>query len=372
MLTHLSTSRRRFITGALSLPLLQRHATAASKGAIRIGQSSAITGGQAPFGLQMRAGAQLLFSQVNASGGVRGRQLELISLDDAGDEKRTRDNTAALLNQGCEVLLGYTTRPCCLAGAEMATKAQVPFVGPFSGTPALYKNDGTTFTVRASYDDELAAIVNHLAPLGYDDIAFVYLNDAAKVNLPLMEKNLARHQLKLRTAIGVERNSKEVGKQAQALVAGQPKAIVALANNLPLTELIRQAKPQLPGVNWHIISFIDGEKLVADLKDLAAGLVLSQVVPVPQKQSQLVVAEYRRLWDKTYPGIAATPTALEGYVAAKTLAAGLQANPDKPMAGLEAVNMDLGSHTVKFSPGRHHGSSYVNLAIVRKGGSLLD
>ena len=155
-------------------------------------------------------------------------------------------------------------------------------------------------------------------------------------------------------------------------MAGQPKAIVALANNLPLTELIRQAKPQLPGVNWHIISFIDGEKLVADLKDLAAGLVLSQVVPVPQKQSQLVVAEYRRLWDKTYPGIAATPTALEGYVAAKTLAAGLQANPDKPMAGLEAVNMDLGSHTVKFSPGRHHGSSYVNLAIVRKGGSLLD
>ena len=150
------------------------------------------------------------------------------------------ENTQALLNHGCELLLGYTTRPCCVAGAEMANKAQVPFVGPFSGTPALYKSDGTTFTVRASYDDELAAIVDHLAPLGYDDIAFVYLNDAAKVNLPLMEKNLARHQLKLRTAIGVDRNSRETTRQAQALVARRPKAIVALANNLPLTELGQQ------------------------------------------------------------------------------------------------------------------------------------
>ena len=55
-------------------------------------------------------------------------------------------------------------------------------------------------------------------------------------------------------------------------MASQPKAIVALANILPLTELLRKAKPQLPGVNRHIISFIDGEKPVADLKDLAAGL----------------------------------------------------------------------------------------------------
>ena len=364
-------TRRRLIAGALAFPFAH-HAAALSKGAIRIGQSSALTGGQAPFGTQMRAGAQLLLAQANATGGVHGRLLELISLDDAGDEKHTRENTQALLNQGCEILLGYTTRPCCVAGAEMANQAQVPFVGPFSGTPALYKSDGTTFTVRASYDDELAAIVDHLAPLGYDDIAFVYLNDAAKVNLPLMEKNLARHQLKLRTAIGVDRNSKETTKQAQALIASQPKAIIALANNLPLTELIRQAKPQMPGTNWHIISFVDSEKLVTDLKDIAAGLVLSQIVPIPQKQSQMVVAEYRRLWDKAFPGVTPTPTALEGYVAAKTLVAGLQINPDKPMAGLEAVNLDLGSHVVKFGPGKHNGSRYVNLAILRKGGTLLD
>ena len=368
----LISSRRRLMAGALAFPFIRRADAATLRSAFRIGQSSALTGAQAPFGTQMRAGVQLLIAHTNAAGGVRGKPLEFISLDDAGDENKTRENTKALLNQGCDILVGYTTRPCCVAGAEMANKAQIPFVGPFSGTPALYRNDGTTFTVRASYDDELAAIVNHLAPLGYDDIAFVYLNDAAKVNLPLMEKNLARHQLKLRTAIGVDRNSRETAKQAQALLASKPKAIVALANNLPLTELIRQTKPQLPGTTWHIISFIDSEKLVADLQQLASGLVLSQVVPVPQKLSQMVVAEFRRLWDKTYPGVPPTPTALEGYVAARTMVAGLQANPDKPLAGLEAVNMDLGSHLVKFGAGRHNGSTYVNLAILRRGGTLLD
>ena len=66
---------------------------------IVIGQSAALSGPAAQLGIQLRAGAKLWIDQVNASGGVHGRQIELRSRDDKYESALAAENTKKLITE---------------------------------------------------------------------------------------------------------------------------------------------------------------------------------------------------------------------------------------------------------------------------------
>src|SRR4051812_43124585 len=141
--------------------------------ALVLGQSAALTGSQAQFGKDIRDGALAAFEQVNQSGGIHGRRVELVTLDDAGSEAKAKENSELLIvDNKVLALFGYISRPSSVAGAKIASESKVPFIAPFSGTPALYRFDPYIFTIRASYDDELAGMVKQLVMTGYTRIGF--------------------------------------------------------------------------------------------------------------------------------------------------------------------------------------------------------
>jgi ABC-type branched-subunit amino acid transport system substrate-binding protein len=373
--------RRRFVAAAAVSPLLAasplRFARAAAE-PILIGQSAALTGSQAAFGQEMSAGIRLYFDKVNAADGVQGRRIELMSEDDQGKEDLTKEKTRLLVGRGAQALIGYTTRPCAVAGAGLADAAKLPFIAPFSGTPALYKNYKTTFTVRASYDEELQAIMDYFVTVGQTRIAFVYLNDAKSTNLPLVEAILKRKGLQLHTHAGVERTSGDTTATVDAIAKAEPQAVAMLANNLPAASFIRDLKARMPGTPIAIVSFIDAEQLIKTLGPVANGVMFSQVVPPPTRRSRMVVEEFRREWDKVYKTRTPSFTALEGYIGARALGEALRrtgpkAAPATIVGALESVDMiDLGSHVIQYSRERHNGSNYVNMVAASRAGGFVD
>ena len=167
-------NRRRFLnhaagwTAAATVAGSGLLSSARAAAPILVGQSAALTGPQAGFGVAMRDGIQAALHIANRTGGVAGRPVQLLSLDDEGDKGKTEVNVAALVaNQRVAGLTGFTTRPCSEAGALLAAKEGIALVGAFSGTPLLYgQKAATTFTTRASYERELEAIVSHYRFLG--------------------------------------------------------------------------------------------------------------------------------------------------------------------------------------------------------------
>ena len=63
---------------------------------IVIGQTIATTGSLAEHGRGLVLGARAHFAQVNGAGGIRGRAIELRTLDDGGDGARAAANTGTL------------------------------------------------------------------------------------------------------------------------------------------------------------------------------------------------------------------------------------------------------------------------------------
>src|SRR5262245_47649180 len=95
-------------TAASLLSAGSAFAQGASKTTILIGQSSPFSGSNKELGDDIREGLQAYFKQVNDSGGVNGRKLELIALDDANDAKRSGENARILIEQrGVLALVGY-------------------------------------------------------------------------------------------------------------------------------------------------------------------------------------------------------------------------------------------------------------------------
>lgn len=354
-------------------------ATNAQQRPILIGQSAALSGSQAEFGRDMRDGALAAFERINRKGGIQGRPIELVTLDDGGSEAKAKENSTKLIEEHKVLALyGYISRPSSVAGSKIASEAKVPFIGPFSGTPALYKFDRYVFTIRASYDDELAGMVKQLVTTGYRNVGFAYLNDARQVNVPLVEKLLAEHGLKPAVLVGLDRTSGEASQQAKELAAANPDVLLALANNVPLGGLIREARKQGNSTPLWIVSFVDSKGLVRDLGPLAQGLVFAQIVPLPTRRTLRIVKDYQSDYAARFPNAPLSFTSLEGYIAARTLAEGLRragpaATRESLVRALESIqDFDLGDYFINFSAKSHNGSRFVDLTIVSKEGLFLN
>jgi len=72
-----------------------------------LGQSVALSGPQAALAKSYRDGARMYFDRVNAAGGINGRRIELLTLDDGGQPENAFANTRRLLDDGALVLFGY-------------------------------------------------------------------------------------------------------------------------------------------------------------------------------------------------------------------------------------------------------------------------
>lgn len=95
-------------------------------------------------------------------------------------------------------------------------------------------------------------------------------------------------------------------------------------------------------------SSFSGLKVVDELKEQGAGLIMSQVLPPPWRNHLKLIRDYLQDLQDSAPGAKPNYTSLEGYVAARVLAEGLKragSNPtaERLMAALEDMpKLDLG------------------------------
>lgn len=344
---------------------------------IVVGQSAALTGPQAGFGIAIRDGILAALQMANRQGGVYGRPVQLLSVDDVGDKARTEGNVALLAaNPRIVGLTGFTTRPCSEAGALLAAKEGIALVGAFSGTPLLYGDKAaTTFTTRASYERELDAIVRHYRFLGMQKFGFVHLEDAKSTNVPLLEKILAQHGGQLVVTAGVDRKGPGLNASAiRTLEASRPDMLIILANNAPLTGFLREYAPRTMVLPKMVISFVDREKLLADLGKDAAGVGFSVVVPEYTREKYWVVREF--LAQAREMKVAVTPVSLEGFITGLALVEGLKnARSDSRLAFIEGMSrvgsLDLGYTNLRFTKSERAGSRFVDLSLASRNAGIV-
>src|SRR5213595_3510321 len=106
---------------------------AADTGVIKVGEVGSMTGTEATFGTSSDRGIQLAVKEVNGAGGIKGRQIQVIALDDEGKpEEAATAATRLIASEHVLALLGEVASTRSLFMAPKAQAAKVPMVSPSS------------------------------------------------------------------------------------------------------------------------------------------------------------------------------------------------------------------------------------------------
>jgi branched-chain amino acid transport system substrate-binding protein len=102
-------------------------------GDVVIGAYLSMTGSTAEFGTNTKKGAELAVAEVNRAGGIRGRQLKLVTIDDQGNAAEAGNAVTRLIDvEDAVVLLGEVQSSLSLVGGRIAQRRGVAMVSPSS------------------------------------------------------------------------------------------------------------------------------------------------------------------------------------------------------------------------------------------------
>lgn len=348
---------------------------------ILLGQSAALEGPAAELGRGMNAGLRAAFDEANAAGGIHGRKLELIALDDGYEPTRAIENVQQLIaHDGVFALIGSVGTPTSRAVVPIAEAAGVPFIAPFTG--ATFLRDPawrTVVNIRAGYNEEAEAAVQYLVmTLGLRRIAVLYQDDTfGRDGLQAVNRALARRGLELVGDATFKRNTTAVKRAVLDLRALEPDAVFIVGPYHPAAEFIRVSHSIGFRPRFAALSFVGGQALAEEMGAQGEGVLITQVVPPFWDPSIDLSREFeeslRRHASDERPGF----VSLEGYIAGRLVVEVLQGLGEAPTrtAFLDRLRSGVAhgpnGYPLRFSAGENQGSSAVFLTLIDAQGQLV-
>ena len=350
---------------------------------ILFGQSAALTGPASGLGQAMRAGIEAAFHEANRSGGVYGRRLELVSLDDGYEPEAAIENMRTLINER-EVfaLIGAVGTPTARSSVPVAAAAGVPYIAPFTGAPFL--RDGqwqNVINLRASYYQETEAMMEFLTRRGLTRVAVAYQDDSfGRAGFRGAQLAMERRGLKPAATAVYPRNTIAVKTTLLDVMEGEPEAVIIVGAPAPVAAFLNWGSKLKLDMVFMTTSFAGGNALIRNLSSESlgsAGLLMTQVVPPLMGDALPVVQDYLAALKETSPDAEPGFVSLEGYLAGRMAVVAMeQCGPDPqrervlPMLR-DAGRIDLGGFALEFGAEDYQGSDAVYLTIVSPNGEYL-
>ena len=343
---------------------------------IRIGMVNVQSGPAAGLGKGMLEGAQAVFKEVNAKGGVHGRKINLLVADDGYEPDKAIDETLKMIEQHKVFsLFGYVGTPTANAVLPIVKEMDVPLVGAFTGTMALRQPvTKQVFNVRASYDDESEMLVAHFIEKGAKTVAVFHQDDGfGAAVLSGTEKALKKRGLAVSTKSSFQRNTLAIKTGLAAMLEAKPDAVVMVGPYAPLAAFIKEARAAGLKSQLATVSFVGTDNLVAEVGKAGDGVLISQVVPFPADDNAAAAKTCRDLVHRHAAGAKLGFVNFEGCLTAQVLVRALQgAGKDPTRASLVAAmdgmqGIDLGGVMLNLSATNHQAMNQVFLTQVRDG-----
>jgi ABC-type branched-subunit amino acid transport system substrate-binding protein len=206
-------------------------------------------------------------------------------------------------------------------------------------------------------------------------VVVVHYDDEVGIqNLGVVKDYLAR-QGKQPLAFALERNAKLDNTRFTQLAALKPEVIINTVLSGPAAEISKQLVARGMYIPMSSLSFVGAQQYIDAAGEAGAGVSISQVVP-NTGASLPVIRECSKALQDAGVKKAMNSTHLEACIGAKVLTEAMRRSkkPGDARALLNALrnlgSYDTGGFTVSYGPEQNHGSKYVELGMVTRGGKL--
>jgi branched-chain amino acid transport system substrate-binding protein len=188
VIVHRRCTAALLLAAALSFMLILAAGCSGPDEPILVGFAGPLQGKYSDLGVQGRNGAQLALEHVNARGGVAGRRLELLALDDGNDPERAAAVAREFAAMGVAAVIGHMTSATSMAAVPVAEEAGMVLVSPTTSTPYLSDRRDHFFRVIGESTEWARGLARFaLVERGVTDMALVTDMDNAAYAVPYAE-----------------------------------------------------------------------------------------------------------------------------------------------------------------------------------------
>ncbi len=344
---------------------------------IVVGRSLSLSGPLKSYGEAKRDGGDAYINKVNAAGGVNGKKIELVTLDDVYTPATTVENLKKIsTDRNPTAFLGLFGVPTVAAALPVLLELKVPAIGLTSGTDALRTPlNRYAFPVRASYGDEARKLVNHVKTVNITKVSVIYttnpFGESVKNTLLAALKDAGINAKTFK----VDPAGTDAAEAARLANTDEPQAIfMTMLSQAAIPVLMEVKKTSFRGA-LYTFSPVDTSTITKQLGEKANGLAITQVVPIPNGVRIKVVSEYVQALTELGRG---TPSfyGLEAFIEAKVMVEGLKRAGTNPtpaslVKSLETLrDLDLGGYYVTYKPEAHTGSLFVEVNVINSFGEV--
>lgn len=364
--------------------LLGTFGCAAAADEILIGQTAGLTGATAKQMGDFTAGARLLFDSINAKGGINGRHIRLITLDDGYIAAAAEKNAEQLVsNPSVVALFGVRGSDPTRAVIKVVEREKLPLVAPVNGSDAV-RDSRWVFPVRASYRTEVDGLLGYFAAGSQKLVVLAQDDSFGKPLAAYIAEQVKDPKYKNVTILDTvvfARTAKTFDAEVHKVLAKRPNGVIALCNPsacagfLAALEKRTRASRELRPVVAQL-SVADMGEQYGMVKGAVAGNPFVQVMPPPDNKSLAITRDFTMAAAAAPEKINVNYSSIEGWVSAAVLVEGLKRAKALTRQGvkeaMESLGMiNIGGLTVEYSPAARVGSRYVDLVSLAPDGRAV-
>ena len=331
------------------------------------------------IGASMMLGINAAFNEINASGGIYGRRLTLMTLEDDYDVAKALRNTVRFIEEERVFgILGSIGTPTSRVVLPITAEEGIPYVAAYTGADFLREGaPDNVINLRASYKQETEAIVNYLIDnRGYTRIALMYRDDAfGRSGYAGARKALGSHNMELVSVGLYNANTNAIKSALLDIAPTHPEAVLLIGTLAPIVEMINWTNRIGMHTQFYTISPAASKSLLRELGNVGAGVYATQVMPLITTHPQQVVQTYENALWAYDENAEANVYALEGYIAGRLAAAGIAACRDtldrecflRSLRNAQLLNID--GFRLRYGENDNQGSDAVYLTVIGTDGA---
>lgn len=268
---------------------------------IIIASSNALSGPARQLGLKLNQGASAYFSYINNLGGVAGKKVKYIQLDDGYEPLQTVLNTQELLSRkSIFALFNYVGTPTTHAILPLVEQHQVPLFTPFTGAEFLRDNKRPmVVNLRASYFEEAKTQIEYLVKQKkIERIGLLIQADEFGISAKKGYVNaLEAFGLEPIVTTRYRRNTHGTALALSVLKDSEVDAVIFIGTYEPLAEFIKAGKAQDFSPYYTTLSFISSADLFKRL-DTDSKVLVTEVFPAPAQCKKEICQLFRQQMKK--------------------------------------------------------------------------
>ena len=252
MTSILRALNRRIVLGLATALLIAGPALADD--AIKVGLVAALSGQSAKSGEAITRGLGLAIDEINASGGVLGRKIELVRRDDESNPAKGIVAARELIQKEKVVaFFGGIDTPVSMAIVPFANTSKVPFIGVWAaGTPITRNGAPENYVFRVSAVDELvdqAMVDRAIAKYHAKKPGLMLINNSwGESNEGGLKKALSADGIGLAGVEKFDNNDLDMVPQLARLKENGADSIMLVANVAPAAQVVKS----LDHMSWDV------------------------------------------------------------------------------------------------------------------------